>query len=83
MMGNEIIKIELTEEGRLFLCQQIIKQAKSLGYHGLYLGFKLPDLWPFECEVLFSQFMVIARKLKMQILWAAQNIFRTVGAAIT
>ena len=70
-MDGEIVKIELTPEGRLQLTNQltmqIITKAGVDSYSALNLGFELKDGWPLEGEILLSQLVVLAAKLKMQI----------------
>lgn len=70
-MDGEIVKIELTPSGRLSLANQIkMRMLEILQYDFYYvldLGFELNETWPLEGEILLSQLVVIAHKLKMQI----------------
>ena len=64
-------KIELSPAGRLQLANQIqmqmMKETGTECYLGLGLGFPLNETWPLEGEILLSQLVVLAAKLKMQI----------------
>jgi hypothetical protein len=70
---GEIVKIELTPEGRLRLDYELREGMAKAGYKGpglydiLDLGFTLDRKWPLEGEILLSQLVVLAAKLKMQI----------------
>ena len=71
-MDGEIVKIELTPELRLRLAEQLqmglIHRYGTEDFNELKLGFKLGPTWPLEGEVLLSQLIVLAHKLKMQII---------------
>jgi nitrogen regulatory protein PII len=79
-MDKEVIKIELTAEGRMRLDYQLRegltkeKYSSSVSFNVLGLGFQLDDDWPFEGEILFSQLVALACKLKMQIIIGDINL---------
>lgn len=72
--ANEMVNIEMEKEPRTRLRHAVVSQMVRLGYdslawESLKLGFEMPAGWPDDegSEITFSQLVVLARKLKMQI----------------
>jgi hypothetical protein len=77
-MDKEVVKIELTAESRMTLGFSLNERMNELGYRSplgdideqirlLKLGVEFPKDWPLKGEILLSQLVVLAVKLKMQI----------------
>jgi hypothetical protein len=65
-MDDEIVKIELTPQDRDKLYVNFYNRMQELSERNL--GFKVPKDWPLKGEILLSQLVVLAHKLKMQII---------------
>jgi len=71
--ANEIVTIELCKGDRVRLrhamVMQVVRLYDSLSWESLDLGFEIPAGWPDDeaLEILFSQLVVLAKKLKMRI----------------
>jgi hypothetical protein len=84
--ANEIVVIEISTDRKISLYGQISSAMERLGYNpcdyeSLELGFDLLPDWPCgkNCELLLSQLVVIARKLKLRIVidgLSAEPMFR-------
>lgn len=71
---GEMVQIDMVTADRLRLYGQITARMKEFGYNscdynGLELGIDLPADWPMDMNdrATIAQLIVLARKLKMQI----------------
>lgn len=69
--ANEMVAVELSVENRQRLygiLRRRIGAIDRINWESLSLGFEFPPGWPLgTSEIQFSQFVVLAKKLKMRI----------------